>query len=725
MLENISLKPVTNKGFFFAKKPPSEANFAPRVEKVGTYYSVSGINVKAFASDLKNNFGTSVIFSKIVKVTSSRTFKIHQFFMVEMAWILEHLVGQQNKKVVNRYYVGIHKYKQLLDELKTKTWINTTYMEWEPYDLTKPLALFNKTPYDDQREFLEEYARIKYGFQLKGCLLDAAVGSGKSLASLMWAEMTGTGPIFVITPKNLVQNPWLDEINGHYKKPPKVWTSIDGTSILDHKDAKIFLITKEAIRTEGWDKILRVLTKNGAEPGRMIVDESHNYNVPTSAQSTGLIEFGTHPFISDVLEMSGTPIKAQGKETYTLFAMIDKFFDETVRQDFLRMYGRDNSYLNEMLAHRLGRIKFTIKAISDMGPPPEPIIVRVKFPGCEQFTLDNIRKEMVMYITERLQYYTKMMPEYYRDWKAYVQVYRDMNRENQIIQARLDRYVEIVERFRSVGYNNWEDAPLSKFCNEVEKEISVGLRGEELKYFRHIKSAVKYVALKIRGEALGNVLGKARMEAVRGVIAHAQLPKYIESAKKKTLVYTSYVDVVHALGDYFATQGLESILLYGDNTNEIDAIIKEFTENKNINPLVTTFNTLREGKQMTMANQILMMNSPFRSYELIQTIARIHRRGQDEECFVYLFDLNTGQQENITSRSIDIMQWSEEMVAQILGGGKLPGATAIGVSLKAVGGMESGMIWDVPKNQDDLDIDNDTFVPRVAPRKATMLLDIF
>ncbi|QMV29148.1 putative virion-associated SNF2-domain containing helicase [Aeromonas phage AP1] len=94
---------------------------------------------------------------------------------------------------------------------------------------------------------------------------------------------------------------------------------------------------------------------------------------------------------------------------------------------------------------------------------------------------------------------------------------------------------------------------------------------------------------------------------------------------------------------------------------------------------------------MTMANQILLMNSPFRSYELIQTIARIYRRGQDEECFVYLFDLDTGKEENITSRSIDIMQWSEELVNQLMGGGKIPGLKQLNQNPIAFGGFESGM----------------------------------
>lgn len=726
--EFFGIKPLASaRDFFFSKNKGGLFSSAPRVEKVGSYYTIYGINTRAFASDLKNNFGTTIIFSKIVKELSSTSFKVHQFFMVEFAWILEHLVGQKNKKVVNRYYVGIHKYSQLLDEIKQKTWVATTYQTFPSYDVDKALVKFANKPYADQHAFLVDYSRIKQGFQLRGCLLDAAVGSGKSITSMVWAEMMGDGKIIVIVPKGLVSNPWLDEIKLHYKKEQKVWTSLDGTDILDHTDCKYFIIHKEQIRTAEWNHAFRILSKDGKEPLRVIVDESHNYNKPDSAQSIGLVETCTLPYISDTLLMSGTPIKAQGKETYTLFAIIDPLFDESVRRDFTKMYGRDNTYLNEMLAHRLGRIKYTIKAITSMAPPPEPITVKVKFPGAELFTLNNIRKEMMFYITDRVEFYAKHADQYYNDWKEFIEEYRIENLDNQVIQARVKQYYAIVHKFRTEGFNNFTDAPLSKFANDLEKDVATNrLRGKDLHYFRHIKSAVKYVGLKIRGEALGNVVGKARMEAVKQVIEHAELPKYINAAKKKTLVYTSYVDVIHALTDYFDTVGFESVSLYGDNANEIDKIIGDFANSKTSNPLITTFNTLREGKQMLMANQILLMNAPFRSYELTQTIARVYRRGQDEECFVYLFDLDTGREDNITTRSIDIMQWSEDMVNQLLGGGQMPGFGKLGVNPHSVGGMESEMIWDVPRLDPELDIDDATFADRSLPQKrGVKLYDIF
>lgn len=708
------------KGFF---------SFSPKVDKVGSFYLISGISVRDFETDLKNNFGTTIIFSKMVKKVSARSFRIHQFFMVELSWILDHLTSQKEKRVVDRYWVGMLKYRQLFDEIKRNTWIESTFRTWPPYDLTAMLREFQITPYPDQREFLLDYARIKNGYQLRGCLLDAAVGSGKSPTSLMWSRMISKGKTIVICPRGLIGKPWLLEIDQAFKNKQKVWTTIDGTNVMDHLDSDIFIIHKEQIRSGDWDEFLSKVTSKGKDPVKVIIDESHNYNEHTSQQTKGVIHFCTNEFVSDVLFMSGTPIKAQGRETYALFATIDKYFDRHVREDFLRMYGRDNSYLNEMLAHRLGRIKFTIATITEMSTPPVPEIVKVSFPGAERFTLNAIRAEMVKYISERIEFYRKNLPTYEKDWRMIVKQYREYIHDDPGLISDLNRYEEIVKQFQLYGYNNFTDAELSKFANKVEKEIEQLLKGEELKYFRHIRSAVKYVGLKIRGEALGNVLGKARMEAVRETIRHAELPKYIAAVKKKTLIYTSYVEVIKELTDYFEQEGINSTFVHGENSSEIDKIVNDFAEDPSINPLITTYNTLREGKGMTMANQILMMNAPFRSYEQVQTIARIYRRGQDEECFVYLFDLDTGSEENITSRSIDIMEWSREQVEVLLGGGRLPAVNQgiAGYNLKTIGGFESvDYVWDIPKIEPTLDIPEETDIAPVSCFfKPTSLTDIF
>lgn len=1004
-------------------------NFSPSVEKVGSYYVVTGINLNAFELDLRSNFGTSVIFNRMIVKINNRRFRIHQFFMVEFAWILDHFTTNKNKRQVDRYRVGMYKYNQLYAEIKSETWIESTFQTYPPYDVNKALKSFKLDPYPDQRVFLEDYSRIKLGYQLKGCLLDAEPGSGKALSldskvkipggwttmgeielgdivigrdglptnvvgvypqgevqlyritftdgrsveccaehqwtiwdrkhkewrtvntakiiemikankdhrihiplitpeasedkefnidpyllgaligdggmsqrgvtftngdkfvvekvraklgkefhirninngkefeyvitnnlkevtiqsllrevdlmgklsveksipedymngsteqrwelvrglmdtdgsfdsiptfntsslklaqqfqelirglggiatlssriphythnnqylqgaeayrvhirigdpkrcfslprkqgacpqetqysdnlklrvesvvesrkgeaqcitvdnednlyvtndhivthntytSLVWSKMISPYKTIIVVPKHLVNNPWVEEMTTKYfHKVPKIWTSLDGTDPLNHLDAEYFIIYKENLRSKEYDGLISAISKQGKEPIKVIVDESHNYNEYKSQQTQGLIDLCSHTYVSDVLFMSGTPIKAQGSETFALFIIIDKFFDKAVQTDFLKMYGRDNAFLNQMLAHRLGRIKFTITKIEGMGNPPEPIVIPVSFPGAEKYTLNNIRTVMLEFITDRVSFYNEKMPGYLSDWNKFVNEYRAWINTDPKELELLDKYVEIVKYFQANGYNNFTDSDKSKFAHSIEAKIEKELRGDDLKYFRHIKSAVKYVGLKIRGEALGRVLSKARMEAVRDIIRHAKLPELINGVKKKTVIYTSYIDVIKELEVYFEEEGIKSISVSGENSSDIDKVVKTVENDPAVNPLITTYNTLREGYPLTFANQLILMNAPFRSYELKQTIARIYRKGQDTECFVYLIDLDTGNEENITSRSIDIMEWSKEQVDILLGGGKLPKMVG-GASIKAAGGYD-------------------------------------
>lgn len=655
----------------------------PAIEDMNSFYKITGLNFKYANIDFKKMFGTTVIANNILKKVNNYEFKIHKFFMVEFAWLLEHIVEQtslaQRRRLGNPY----QNYKKIYELVKTNTWISSTYKEFPKGDWKSINYKFTKTPRETQAEFLEDYNRIKNGFRLKGCLLDAAAGSGKTITSEIWSEMIKADKKIVICLKNLVENPWVRYINADYKEPPVIWTSLMNTSPIQNKDSEYFIFYKENMRKGDFDAFIETISENGRNSICVIVDECQHYNDYKSQQSEGLVHLCNNKRISNCLFMSGTPIKAMGKETYTLFAAVDPFFDDNVRADFLKMYGRDNTHLNEMLAHRLGRIKFSIPSLDGMGPPPEPKYKKISFPGVEKYTLENVKLDMMAYIKDRALYYTNVMPTYLEDFNNYLDYYASCIEEDKDDLKELESYKRIVERFRKVGYNNFTDAELSKFCKAVEVKIESYLKGDDLHHFRNIKSAIKYVGLKIAGEALGNVLGAARINAVKELIAHAELPSYITSVAKKTAIYTSYVPALKEAKEYLDEQGFNSLVLYGENSKDVDKVVDQFTDDKSVDLLITTFNTLKEGKPLLAANQLLILNAPFRHYELTQTIARIWRIGQDTECFVFIFDLDTGNKVNVMSRNIDIMEWSKEMVEQLMGGGNLS------VTSKSINGVNS------------------------------------
>lgn len=667
-------------------------NLNPVIKEEGSFYTISGVNFHKFEFDLKKVYGTTVISNRILNRKSSSSFRVHKFFLVELAWLLDNLVNQNNS--YRRYYKNkVSVYISLLETLKKESWIKSTYQTFPQFNIEKALALTTVKPFPEQREFLEGYSNVKYGFHLRGSLLDAAAGSGKTLTSIWWSKSISDGPTIILAPQNLINKPWIDHLdpegeNYYFKKPPKYWTSLDKTSPLDVK-AEYYIFYTENMRNDNWNgipfnTILKSITDNGKNKAKLIIDESHRYNNYKSQQTVGTVEFASNPLISDVLAMSGTPIKAQGKETYPLFCIIDKYFDRFVREDFLKMYGRDNYTLNEMLAHRLGRIKFTINTINGMANPPEPELLKVKFPGVERFTLNNIRIEMMAYIQERVEYYKKELPNYLYDFDMYLREYENSILNDKEALSELNKYKAIVSYFRTNGYNNFTDSDKSKYCKEIEKNIESSLKGEDLKYFRHICPAIKYLGLKIRGEALGNVLGKARIEAVKAAIEHSGLTEIIGTGLKKTAIYSSYIDGINYCYDYLKENGFNPIKLHSGSTDSVKDAVNNFAKVKELNPLITSFDTLGEGVPLLMANQLVILNSPWRSYQLKQVIARIYRKGQDTECFVWMIDLDTGSEENVTSRSIDIMEWSKEQVEQLLNNA-FSKNNQLPVSIKAIG----------------------------------------
>lgn len=68
-----------------------------------------------------------------------------------------------------------------------------------------------------------------------------------------------------------------------------------------------------------------------------------------------------------------------------------------------------------------------------------------------------------------------------------------------------------------------------------------------------------------------------------------------------------------------------------------------------------------------MKNLKTGLKSNFRDYVLQQTISRISRLGSTTRATIYMLSLDTGDTPNISSRSYDILKWSQSQVSAITG----------------------------------------------------------
>lgn len=642
--------------------------FGPEIEVDDNRAIISGVSWRHFEQDLTRLYGTTTITKYMLSRINSRKFEVKSFFLLELNHLITRLLQLKTTRTNRRDL------KKVLELIQTETWIQGTLTPSpSTFDIKKLQKRVKLKPLEPQLRFLETYSSRKDSYMLKGLLLDGKAGSGKTALSLMWSESLPNGKTVAFVPLNVIDEVWSNHMTNNIKHQvwstlPKFWTSKMNRP--PEKDDEYYFFHYEFMTDPLADKYMRQISEwNARNPAfKMIVDECHNFNDVNSKRTKKLIEFNERYKFTDALPMSGTPIKGTGKESYAIFCLIDGFFKGVVRQAFLDGYGRSRDKLNELLAHRIGAEKYTIAVLDGMGDAPQPIRVKVQVPNADMFTLDHIRNQMAEYIQERYKHYSDNMDEYLHYFNQVINDYRAYiaRRRDQQAMAELDEYLQIVNDFRKHGYNNMTDGPLSKRAKEIELDIEAWMQPKDRKEFRHVKSIVKYVALKIQGEALGNVLGRARIEAVRALVEHADLPTYIDHVEKKTLIFTDHIDVVYECDEHLTKKGYDTTFIYGENTNQRDALVKEFEQSETKNPLITTFKSLSTGYPLLMANQVLCMNAPWRDYVMIQTIARVHRQGQDAPCFAYVFELDTKGRENVTGRNLDIMEWSRQQVSEIM-----------------------------------------------------------
>ena len=390
------------------------------------------------------------------------------------------------------------------------------------------------------------------------------------------------------------------------------------------------------------------------------------------------------------LWMSGTPIKALGTETLTMFATIDKLFDKGVYKSFLKVFGVSGVYATSVMANRLQLVRSEIKTRGS-GVEQYTHKIKVSLKNGGDYTLKTISAKMIDYVKERKAYYQKNAKQYDIDFFNGIETYRSRvvrgRGDTNYFRAGLEDYLVKAKTLHE-GYipTDPKHKQYVLDCNYYEDKVIIPtLPNDVKKTFRKAKSVYKYVDLTIMGEALGNILGKSRSrcnaDIVKQLVTDAKvimedgetyqsnLPDIIRNAQAKTIIFTDYVEVVKETEYQLKLNGFTPISIFGETTagNGLAMQTKVFKENPEINPLITTFKTLSEAVPLTEANRVIFLNLPFRSGTYEQAVKRANRIGQTLDVDLFEVTLDTGEEPNISTRNEDILKWSEEQVALILG----------------------------------------------------------
>ena len=656
---------------------------------------VEGINLKLVYRDFEKYIGSKMLYN-ILDKSSRWEMKFQKFYLPDMYHVVLELLNNDKfkRRIVSRS--KLQKLKELFETIplvQNIKLIQNTKDEDIPVvnkSILKNIFVPGFKLFEHQDKFIDNCLFKSKLMDLRGYLLDAGPGLGKTINSIALMELLGADKIIVVCPKKAVIDVWEETINRIYSKPQTYNLSIDSVVGGKVKLANFSLDSKFMVcHFEALDKLVASLRNIPSGRYTVVLDECHGLNSYKSQRSTLFRELNkiVNPYFC--LWMSGTPLKALGSETMTMFETIDKLFTLSVVKSFTSVFGISGVYAASVMANRLQLVKATIKA-QGSGVEQFTYQSKVVLPDAWKYTLNTIREEMKKYIRERTAFYNEFRDEYIEEYFESIEEFKANLGSNfdTKMQIALDEYLAKTKELHN-GYN--PTSPVHKQyiidCNYFEDKVIIPiLSNKTKKIFRKAKSVYKYVELTIIGETLGNVIGRKRTECNKTIVEamaksftvvsedgketyETNLGEVISDAEAKTLIFTDYVDVLKRCNEILTEEGFHPITIFGETTTTIGLSnqVKQFKENSKINPLITTFKTLSEAVPLTEANTVIFLNLPFRSGTYDQAVKRANRIGQTKDVHLYEVTLDTGGEENISTRNLDILKWSEEQVSILMG----------------------------------------------------------
>lgn len=670
------------------------------VDPVSNKVTITGLRFLYVCRDLEKYIGAKMLYSILDNVSYSRL-RFSMFYLPDFYHAINTLLTDPKFKRrirSGRELLAIRTELEKIPLIANIKTINSTEPNRIPkIDKSKLNKIFNNIKlFDYQDKFIDDCIWKSKLLGLNGYLLDAGAGTGKTILSISLAEMLDSDTIIVISPKKAVNDVWDETITRIYKEPQPYSMSLPilhGSSKpagFDINDRFIVCHYESLGKLNDYLNSIKIPNKRYF----VVLDECHSLNSHNSERSIQFRELVSKIDPVFCLWMSGTPIKALGTETMTMFATIDRLFDKSVYKSFLKVFGISGVYAISVMAHRLQLVRSEIKT-QGSGVEQYTHKVKVTLQNGSDYTLKTISNKMIDYVKERKEYYQKNAKKYEEDFFRSIDVYISEVSKSRGDTARfrseLEDYLSKAKTLHN-GYSPTDPKHKQYVleCNHYEDKIIIpSLPNDVKKIFRKAKSVYKYVELTIMGEALGNILGKARsrcnVDMVKqlvidakvisedGEIYQSNLPDLILNAQAKTIIFTDYVEVVKETEYQLKLKGFKPISIFGETTsgNGLALQTKIFKEDSEINPLITTYKTLSEAVPLTEANRVIFLNLPFRSGTYEQAVKRANRIGQTLDVDLFEVTLDTGEEPNISTRNEDILKWSEEQVALILGK-KLP-----------------------------------------------------
>lgn len=628
--------------------------FGPKVELINNKVKIIGFPIYQFRADLKRKWKTSKLLNlyelSFNWYNRNGTLVFHEFFLPEMVYILDQFPKRKM-------------YADLKKELYKCTWLSQTLQEFTSRVDFNKLNMLKRSLRPWQLEFLKVYDQKRQQYNLKGYLNAFQQGLGKTTTAIALMHCLNKDKIIVIAPNNTIYATWVNEITEIFPDKQDIWTHHNQI-----KNAKWYLINYESM-----NKIVELANKDEFRNCNVgiIIDEIHHFRNKETDRSQNAFKIAELTQCSDLLALSGTPIKALGSEMLPLMKLIDPLFHTEIEDTFKEAFGLSSLAVTDVIANRLGIVMYRLTKEAAMTLPEKTEeTIKVKIPNGKKYTMPEMEKVIRTFTTDRQKFYNDNKYKYEKDYKEALEYFE----KNGIYDK--EAYQEYQEMVREIilgnagqhGQINNDMTIIIKTVNIYEKRVIEPVLPSELrKRFRKAKSVVKYVHLVIMGEVLGGLLPKYRAELYKEIIEYGPIVKLIQSAIKKSIIFTTYGSVVESSEKILKKNNFNPVLIYQRTAKDRDKNIKLFKENEKINPMVTTIQMMSTGVTLNEANVVIFAPTPFRYTDYEQASDRCHRIGQTDPVFIYTLVLDTDGVPNLSTRIDDISNWSKELFQKIVG----------------------------------------------------------
>lgn len=631
-----------------------------RVKEENGLITIGGFEATNLASDIDKVWKSKRVANSLFVELTSRKLSFYSFFAIEVVYMLETLA--LNKKGTR---TAKSKLVKLINALKEETWLSTIgtkpslTIHWENIkrNFKSSISLLPM-----QVDFIKAYADLVPKLNLKGLYLAAPPGTGKTIAGYGFCEAMDSDLSIFICEKKAIDTPWYKTMESIYKRKPKYWTS--DSSNPPKGDEKIIIVHYQAL-----GKLLDHLNKYRNRLKITVwIDESHNFNEYTTGWTQNLITMCKTLSPKNVIWASGTPFKAIGKEAVPMMLTTDPLFTEPVMKAFVGIFGSTTARALDILNNRTSKIKYHIDKKDVVDNEKVETTLYVSTPDSHLYTLSAVKDAVKLFVESRIAHYKLEMPNIVSRVNELLDIYAKTVSDDDWDEYRdYRRMIDTMhKRFNSMAHKDY--LPI---CKSYEKNYIAPTQDKTTEIeFRKLISRYKYISLVIRGEALGRVVTRKRIDAVKSMIPHIDFRATIDKTEAKSLLFTNHVDVVEATGERLISMGYQPELIYGKTAKDIDSAIARMATGPQ-NPAVATYKLLSTATPMIMCNAVSLIDMPFRDYTRDQAISRIDRLGQRYTVRIFKYLLDTKGQKNITDRTLDIVEWSKSMVDAIMGDNEL------------------------------------------------------